>query len=62
MKQKKSIVKVHDYFVLHYCIKKDTVKGCGYCEAIFDKDDITYALKTGKCQYCHSILDRVLTK
>lgn len=60
--KKKNIVNIHDINALRYCIKKDTVAGCGYCEAIFDEDDFAYALETGKCQYCHSTLLKVLVK
>ena len=58
----KNVVKVHDYGALHYCINKNTIAGCGYCKANFEEDDLAYALETGKCQYCRSILDNVLTK
>lgn len=60
--KKKNIVNIHDINSLRYCIKKDTVAGCGYCEAIFEEDDFAYALETGTCQYCHSTLMKVLVK
>lgn len=61
-RKKKSIVNVHDYKVLEYCIKKGTVAGCGYCESIFDENDLDYAFKEWKCQYCHSTLMKILMK
>ena len=60
--KKKNIINIHDMKALAYCIKKETVAGCGYCEAIFDKSDFTYALTKGQCQYCHSTLMKVLVK
>ena len=60
--KKKNIINIHDMKALHYCIKKDTVAGCGYCEAIFEEDDFACALETGQCQYCQSVLMKVLVK
>lgn len=58
--KKERMVEVDNMKHLHSLIQNRDIKGCGHCKSTFEEDDFAYALETGTCQYCHSVLEELL--